>query len=158
MIFKLKKKNRTIFQNLIWNHQYIKEIKAILLCWKWLGVPGGSRSSLFSHLPSHPHPRPLVRGLTNHPKLSVQGSNFWITFPPTGELGTSAGSYKHMFSLYKVTLGSVFPGMLISSCWFIPISIMLMLLIFSRTWRYLTLAISLKNDKRKNELTRSPQV
>lgn len=31
---------------------------------------------------------------------------------------------------------------------------MLMLLIFSRTLRYLTLAISLKNEKRKNELTK----
>lgn len=108
-----------------------------MLCWKWLGVPGGSRSSLFSHLPSHPHPRPLIRGLTNYLELSVQGSNFWITFPPTTcELGTSTGN---VFYFYKVTLGSVFPGMLISSCWFIPISIMLMLLIFSRTLRYLTL-------------------
>ena len=60
--------------------------------------------------------------------------------------------------LYKVTPGSNFPGMPISSCWCIRISIMLILLILSRTLRYLTLAISFKNDKRKNELAGSPQV
>lgn len=98
-----------------------------------VGSAGGSASSLAFH-----GPPPAPRTPYSKPR--------------------SDAHRKLLFCLSTVTLGSVFLGMIISSCWFIHISIMFMSLIFSRTARYLTLSVSLKKDKRKNELTRSPQV
>lgn len=74
------KNNKLHFQNLTWNSQHMKKIKAILLWWKvtesgkWERISPDFPPALHSH-PGHPQ-RP------QEPFGTLQGSNFWIAFPP----------------------------------------------------------------------------
>lgn len=135
MIFKLKKQQptttRITFSKSYLKFSTYKSHQSNFVLMEVVGSAGGSGSSLPFHGPPPPPRTPFSK-----PRSDVHR--------------------KLLFCLYKVTLRSFFLGMIISSCWFIHISIMLMSLIFSRTATYIIYFS--QEGQEKDELTWSPQL